>query len=95
MLPPFGKRLGRNAQKQLEKLGVVVKLNAMVTDVDNEGVTFKNMQDDTIEKIPSYCKIWSAGVSASSLGKMVAEQAGVEVDRAGRVPVNEDLSVGS
>ena len=95
VLPPFGKRLGRNAQKQLEKLGVVVKLNAMVTDVDNEGVTFKNMQDDTIEKIPSYCKIWSAGVSASSLGKMVAEQAGVEVDRAGRVPVNEDLSVGS
>lgn len=94
VLPPFGKRLGRNAQKQLEKLGVVVKLNAMVTDVDDQGVTFKNMQDDTVEKIPSYCKIWSAGVSASSLGKMVAEQAGVECDRAGRVPVNPDLSVG-
>lgn len=94
VLPPFGKRLGRNAQKQLEKLGVDVKLNAMVTDVDEHGVTFKNASDGSVETIPSYCKIWSAGVSASPLGKMIAEQAGVECDRAGRVPVNPDLSVG-
>ena len=32
VLPPFGKRLGRNAQRTLEKLGVTVKLNALVTD---------------------------------------------------------------
>ncbi|WP_295624500.1 NAD(P)/FAD-dependent oxidoreductase [uncultured Corynebacterium sp.] len=94
VLPPFGKRLGRNAQKQLEKLGVVVKLNAMVTNIDEYGVTFKNTGDDTEETIPSYCKIWSAGVSASPLGKLIADQCGVETDRAGRVKVNEDLSVG-
>ncbi|WP_448850710.1 NAD(P)/FAD-dependent oxidoreductase [Corynebacterium sp. 335C] len=94
VLPPFGKRLGRNAQKQLERLGVEVKLNAMVTDVDERGVTYKNTQDDTEEVIPSYCKIWSAGVAASPLGKLVADQLGVECDRAGRVKVNKDLSVG-
>ena len=94
VLPPFGKRLGRNAQKQLEKLGVNVKLNAMVTDVNEHGVTYKNAKDGTVETIPSYCKIWSAGVSASPLGKIIADQCGVECDRAGRVPVNPDLTVG-
>lgn len=95
VLPPFGKRLGRNAQKSLEKMGVVVKLGAMVTDVNDEGITYKNMADGTEEFIPSYCKIWSAGVSASPLGKILAEQTGAETDRPGRVVVNDDMSVGN
>ncbi|AZA13526.1 NAD(P)/FAD-dependent oxidoreductase [Corynebacterium choanae] len=94
VLPPFGKRLGKNAQKQLEKIGVTVKLNAIVTDVNEHGVTYKSTVDDTEETLPSYCKIWSAGVAASPLGKLIADQCGVEVDRAGRVPVNPDLTVG-
>lgn len=94
VLPPFGKKLGRYAQRRLEKLGVTVKLNAMVTDVNGREVTYKSMKDDTVTTIPCYCKIWSAGVSASPLGRLIADQAGVEVDRAGRVPVNDDLTVG-
>ncbi|APT84724.1 NAD(P)/FAD-dependent oxidoreductase [Corynebacterium aquilae] len=94
VLPPFGKRLGRNAQRQLEKLGVTVKLNSIVTNVDETSVTYKSTKDDSEETIHSFCKIWSAGVQASPLGKLVADQCGVEVDRAGRVPVNPDLSVG-
>ena len=94
VLPPFGKRLGRNAQRQLEKLGVTVKLNSIVTDVTDSSVTFKSTKDDSVETIDSFCKIWSAGVQASPLGKLVADQCGVEVDRAGRVPVNPDCSVG-
>lgn len=94
VLPPFGKRLGRNAQRQLEKLGVKVLLNSIVTDVNADSVTFKSTKDDSVDIITSYCKIWSAGVSASPLAKMVAEQAGAETDRAGRVLVNDDLSVG-
>lgn len=94
VLPPFGKRLGRTAQRQLEKIGVTVKLNSIVTDVDETSVTFKSTGDGSVEKIESFCKIWSAGVAASPLGKLVADQAGVEVDRAGRVMVNPDYSVG-
>ena len=93
VLPPFGKRLGRNAQRQLEKLGVTVKLNAIVTDITDEAVTFKSTQDDTQETIPCFCKIWSAGVAASPLGKLLADQTGSELDRAGRVQVNSDLSI--
>ena len=46
VLPPFGKRLGRKAQRTLEKLGVDVRLNAMVTDVTADAVTYKNMKND-------------------------------------------------
>lgn len=94
VLPPFGKRLGRNAQRALEKIGVTVKLNAIVTDVTENSVTYKSTTDGSVDTIESYCKIWSAGVAASPLGKMIADQVGLEVDRAGRVPVNPDLTVG-
>lgn len=94
VLPPFGKRLGRKAQRELERIGVTVRLNAMVTNIDETSVTYKDMKTEEETTIDSYTKIWSAGVAASPLGKMVAEQAGLEVDRAGKVPVNKDLSVG-
>ena len=94
VLPPFGKRLGRKAQRTLEKLGVDVRLNAMVSDVTADAVTYKNMKTDEEVTIEAATKIWSAGVAASPLGKLIADQAGVEADRAGRVSVNEDLTVG-
>ena len=94
VLPPFGKRLGRKARRKLEDLGVEVVLNSLLTNVDREGVTYKNMKTGEESSIPSYAKIWSAGVAASPLGKHVADQAGVESDRAGRVMVNEDLTLG-
>ncbi|WP_165690217.1 FAD-dependent oxidoreductase, partial [Mycobacteroides abscessus] len=83
---------GDKARKRLEKLGVEIQLSAMVTDVDRNGLTVKHA-DGTIERIESWCKVWSAGVSASPLGKNLAEQSGVELDRAGRVKVGPDLSI--
>ena len=94
VLAPFGKRLGRKASRVLEDLGVEVVLNSLVTNVTKEGVTYKDMKTNEETFVPSYAKIWSAGVAASPLGKHVAEQLNVECDRAGRVMVNDDLSVG-
>ncbi|MDN6273301.1 MAG: NAD(P)/FAD-dependent oxidoreductase [Corynebacterium casei] len=95
VLPPFGKKLGRKAQQTLEKLGVEVVTDSLVTNVDRDGVTWKNMKTEEETSVAAYCKIWSAGVAASPLGKHIAEQIdGIEADRAGRVPVNKDLSVG-
>ena len=94
VLPPFGKRLGRKAQRTLEKAGVTVRLNAMVSNVDDNSVTYKT-KDGNETTIEGFTKIWSAGVAASPLGKLIADQVdGVEADRAGRVAVNEDLTVG-
>ncbi|MGP4054686.1 NAD(P)/FAD-dependent oxidoreductase [Mycobacterium sp. 4D054] len=92
VLPPMGEKLGKKAQARLEKLGVEIQLNAMVTDVDRNGITVKD-PDGTIRRIEAACKVWSAGVSASPLGRDLAEQSGVELDRAGRVKVLPDLSI--
>ncbi|BBX92419.1 NAD(P)/FAD-dependent oxidoreductase [Mycolicibacterium boenickei] len=92
VLPPMGEKLGKRAQARLEKMGVEVQLGAMVTDVDRNGLTVKD-SDGTLRRIESACKVWSAGVSASPLGKDLAEQAGVELDRAGRVKVEPDLTI--
>ncbi|BBX25500.1 NAD(P)/FAD-dependent oxidoreductase [Mycolicibacterium alvei] len=92
VLPPMGPKLGKRAQERLEKMGVEVQLGAMVTDVDRNGLTVKD-SDGTLRRIESACKVWSAGVSASPLGKDLAEQSGVELDRAGRVKVGPDLTL--
>jgi NADH:ubiquinone reductase (H+-translocating) len=92
VLPPMGPKLGKKAQDRLEKMGVEIQLGAMVTDVDRNGLTVKD-SDGTVRRIESACKVWSAGVSASPLGKQIADQSGAEIDRAGRVKVLPDLSV--
>ncbi|MDM7491582.1 MULTISPECIES: NAD(P)/FAD-dependent oxidoreductase [Rhodococcus] len=92
VLPVYGGKLSAKARQTLEKLGVEIQLNAMVTDVDATGLTVKD-KDGTERRIESQCKVWSAGVSASPLGRRLAEQSGAEVDRAGRVLVNPDLSL--
>ncbi|WP_197377404.1 NAD(P)/FAD-dependent oxidoreductase [Mycolicibacterium baixiangningiae] len=92
VLPPMGEKLGKKAAARLEKMGVEIQLNAMVTDVDRNGITVKD-PDGTMRRIESACKVWSAGVSASPLGRDLAQQSEVEVDRAGRVKVLPDLSI--
>jgi NADH dehydrogenase len=93
VLPPMGENLGGKAQRRLEKMGVEVQLNAMVTAVDYKGIAIKE-KDGTERRIECACKVWAAGVQASSLGKMITDQSdGTETDRAGRVVVEPDLTV--
>ena len=92
VLPPFGNNLGNAARARLEKMGVEIQLNAMVTNVDYQGIEVKD-PDGSVRRIDASCKIWSAGVKASPLGKQLADQTDAEVDRAGRVLVNKDLSL--
>jgi len=93
VLPPMGKKLGLIAQRRLEKMDVEVQLNAKVTAVDYEGITIEE-QDGGERRIGCACKVWAAGVAASPLGKMIADQSdGTETDRAGRVIVEPDLTV--
>jgi NADH dehydrogenase len=93
VLPPMGEKLGLKAQRRLEKMDVEIQLNAMVTNVDYKGITIKD-KDGAERRIECACKVWAAGVQASPLGKMIADQSdGSEVDRAGRVLVEPDLTV--
>jgi NADH dehydrogenase len=92
VLPPFGAKLGAHTQKSLESRGVEVMLGAMVTNVDERGIEMQ-AKDGTVTRIESATKVWAAGVQASPLAKMLAEQTGAPVDRAGRINVNPDLTI--
>jgi len=92
VLGSFGERLSLKAQHQLEHIGVDVELNVKVVNVDASGVDVID-PDGRQRRIPSQCKVWAAGVSASPLGAELAGQTGAELDRAGRVKVNPDCTL--
>ena len=92
VLGAFGDKLSTAAREQLAKIGVEVQLNVKVVGVDNTGVDVID-PDGTQRRIKSRCKVWAAGVSASPLGRQLADQSEAEIDRAGRVLVNDDLTL--
>ncbi|MGI9125867.1 MAG: NAD(P)/FAD-dependent oxidoreductase, partial [Mycobacterium sp.] len=94
VLSPMGENLGRKAEARLKKMGVEVYGNSVVTDVDYMGITVKDKNTGEERRVDCACKVWAAGVQASPLGEIIAEQCdGTGVDRSGRVVVEPDLSV--
>jgi NADH dehydrogenase len=105
LIPAFGEYLSNKARTGLEALGVEVHLHTMVTGVDALGVDAtvsapgrgSGSDGREPEKIPlrisARTKVWAAGVSASSMGAMLAQQAGAQTDRAGRVLIQPDLTL--
>lgn len=83
VLPTFSPRLSDYVRKTLERSGVEVRTETLVTDCDAQGVDLKNGRIDA-ETI-----IWAAGVTASP----AAQWLGAETDTSGRVKVAKDLSV--
>ncbi len=83
VLPAYAEDLSRSAQEQLNRLGVEVRTSTVVTQIEPGAV----YGGDT--RLPATVVLWAAGVAASPLGKKL----GGEVDRAGRVLVQPDLSI--
>lgn len=83
LLQAFPEPLPAAARRQLERLGVEVRLGAPVTAVDGAGVLAGGV------RIPARTVLWGAGVAASPLGRAL----GARTDGAGRVLVREDLSL--
>ena len=109
VLQAMPEQLSAKALEQLRKLGVEVRLNTRVVQIDGEGIevqeaaqTDKNNAksasspyQDCAEcyQIKSKTVVWAAGVAASPLGKMLQSSTGCQLDRAGRVVVQPDLSL--
>jgi NADH dehydrogenase len=91
VLPPFAPKLQEYTRRQLEDMGVEVRTGSLAVDMDHESVTVKG--PDGLDTIRTRTRIWAAGVQASPLARRLAEQVGVEVDRAGRIPVNPDCTL--
>jgi NADH:ubiquinone reductase (H+-translocating) len=92
VLTTFPESLSRKALRSLEHLGVSPLLGRTVVDIEEEAVTVQSA-DGGSERIPARTKIWCAGVTASGLAARLAEQADGELDRAGRVAVEPDLTL--
>ncbi len=82
-LSAFDEKLSLKALGSLKRLGVEVRCNTRVTNIDRDGVEVQG------ERIRAATVLWAAGVQASPLSKSL----GVELDRSGRVKVKADLSI--
>jgi NADH dehydrogenase len=92
ILGTFGDKLSGKGRRALEKTGVEIQVERVVTNVDRDGVEVK-APDGTVQRYEAKTKIWAAGVAASPLAKLLADECGVECDRAGRIAVQPDCSL--
>jgi NADH:ubiquinone reductase (H+-translocating) len=83
ILPTFAESLAKKAARQLEKLGVEVVTGVKVEKVDENGVVADG------KRIPSATVLWTAGVAASPIVKLL----GAKTDRAGRVSVGPFMNL--
>ncbi|KGM53182.1 pyridine nucleotide-disulfide oxidoreductase [Lysobacter arseniciresistens ZS79] len=88
VLASFPDSLSAKAAAQLQRLGVDVVTGKAVAGIDPHGYTL-DAGDGRTERVQARTVLWAAGVAASPLGALL----GVERDRAGRVPVADDLSL--
>jgi NADH dehydrogenase len=85
LLPTFDERLAAAAQRQLDRLGVIVRTGAAAEQIDARGVTVAGVHT------PAATVIWAAGVVAAPLG----ENAGLPTDRSRRTLVQPNLEAGA
>src|SRR3954469_19525652 len=91
VLPPFAPKLQAYTKRRLEKMGVEVRVGTLAVDMDHGSITVKG--PDGVETIRARTRFWAAGVQASPLAKLLAGKAGLDTDRAGRVPVEPDCTL--
>ncbi len=91
VLPSYPPPLSQRAATSLARLGVTVRTGVMVTEVRAGTVALQ--QGGGREVVAAQTVLWAAGVRASRLGRVLAEQTGAAVDRAGRVVVQPDLTL--
>jgi NADH:ubiquinone reductase (H+-translocating) len=87
VLTTFPPSLSAKAARSLERLGVTVLTSRTVMDMDDDTVVVDE------ERIQARTVVWAAGVTASVLATDLAESTGAELDSAGRITVEPDLTL--
>ncbi|MDX1497400.1 MAG: NAD(P)/FAD-dependent oxidoreductase [Salinisphaeraceae bacterium] len=91
VLPVYDEDLRASARQMLEELGVKVITETLVENIEADQVTMRSGQ--LVRNVPAATVLWAAGVRASVFGQVLSERTGVELDRAGKVPVQSDLTL--
>jgi len=92
VLTGFPPSLSARAASALKALGVTPLLEHTLTAVDADGVTTQSPTGEDA-RYPARTVVWAAGVTSSDLARELAQAASAETDRAGRLIVEQDLSV--
>jgi NADH:quinone reductase (non-electrogenic) len=92
VLGGFPDPLPERAARSLERLGVTTMLGHTVVDVKADSVELED-REGTHTQLPTRTVVWAAGVRASPLAHLLGQASGAEVDRAGRLTVEADLSL--
>jgi NADH dehydrogenase len=91
-LESFGPALSALAARDLAKLGVELHMGSLVTGMDPGWLTVKG-PDGSEKRYEAGTVLWTAGVEAPPLAPAVAQATGAKQDRAGRLLVNDDLTL--
>ncbi|HEX7248247.1 MAG TPA: NAD(P)/FAD-dependent oxidoreductase, partial [Actinomycetota bacterium] len=91
ILAGFGDRLSRKATSGLERMGVGIRTETLVTSIDGDGMDVESPSGP--ERVATHTVVWAAGVQASPLARLLAEASGAACDRAGRVAVGPDCTL--
>ena len=91
VLTSFPEDLSVRAERLVGKLGVQILKGVMVTDITEDGVTYKTAQ--ATEKLATRTVLWAGGVTSNEFGRKLAERTKGETDRLERIRVNANLTV--
>ena len=91
LLPSYPEDLSQKAQQLILKLGVEIRVNAFVTKIDSDGLTYKH--DNGLIALSAKTILWSGGVKSTPFGRRVAERTAAETDKFGKIKVLPDLTI--
>ncbi|MBS0265490.1 MAG: NAD(P)/FAD-dependent oxidoreductase, partial [Planctomycetes bacterium] len=91
VLASFSQELSIKALAALRRKSVEVRLRTKVTEIQPSAVTLH--ADGRVEQVEAETILWSAGVQASPLARILAEATGSQLDHSGRIQVLPDLSL--
>jgi NADH:ubiquinone reductase (H+-translocating) len=91
VLMAFPEDLAAKAVLSLAKLGVQIKMGAMVHELTRDGISYQS--NGSTQTLSTKTVIWAGGVTVSPLAKTLAQRTGAETDRSGRIKVGPDLAI--
>jgi len=91
VLSAYPEDLSAKAEQLVARLGVDVRKNAFVTEIDEHGLNFKH--GDATGRLEAKTILWTGGVTATSFGRTLAQRTSAETDKTGKIKVLPDLTI--
>jgi len=91
VLAGYPEDLSAKAEQLVTRLGVEVRKNTFVTDIDEHGLNFKH--GEGTGRLDAKTIIWTGGVDTTSFGRRLAERTSAETEKSGKIKVRPDLTI--